>query len=201
MLIDGHRGHPAHRDLNFWALPCAAGGYGRAGRRERRSSGGPAASRSRRGYPDPPPRSAQKLQPRSPRRRNQRFPRLRSMPRSGPCARFERRRRGTGDRSDRNRCTTVPAARLCLLQCQRLQAAADVLARRSACRRPRPPQRPLHPRGSTRRSHATPSRNCQTAAAPEPCRCIRTTIVYPGAHSSASGHPEDSSAHHRITPG
>ncbi|WP_419057962.1 hypothetical protein [Enorma massiliensis] len=27
------------------------------------------------------------------------------------------------------RCTTVPAARLCLLQCQRLQAAADGLAR------------------------------------------------------------------------
>ena len=75
------------------------------------------------------------------RRRNQRFPRLRSMPRSGPCARFERRRRGTGDRSDRNRCMTVPAARLCLLQCQRLQAAADILARRSACRQPRPPQR------------------------------------------------------------
>ena len=135
------------------------------------------------------------------RRRNQCFPRLRSTPRSEPCARFERRRRGTGDRSDRNRCTTVPAARLCLLQCQRLPTVADILARRSAWRRPRPPQRPLHPRGSTRRSHATPSRNCQTAAAPEPCRCVRTTIVYPGAHSSASGHPEDSSAPHRITPG
>lgn len=40
MLIDGHRGHPAHRDLNFWALPRAADGYGRAGRRERRNSGG-----------------------------------------------------------------------------------------------------------------------------------------------------------------
>ena len=39
-LIMGLRSRPFRRGFNFWALPRAAGGYGRAGWRERRSSGG-----------------------------------------------------------------------------------------------------------------------------------------------------------------
>ena len=38
-LIMGLRSRPSRRGFNFWALPRAAGGYGRAGWRERRSSG------------------------------------------------------------------------------------------------------------------------------------------------------------------
>ncbi len=39
-LIMGLRSRPFRRGFNFWALPRAAGGFGRAGWRERRSSGG-----------------------------------------------------------------------------------------------------------------------------------------------------------------
>lgn len=210
MLIDGHRGHPAHRDCNFWALPRAADGYGRAGRKERRNSGG------RR----PLDRGAatQTLRPEVPNSCNPDRPEdeiivslgsevCRNLSHALALSDAEGAPAIAVTATDARRyppracaCCSANACKRPRLP-QRLPTVADILARRSACRRPHPPQRPLHPRGSTRRSHATPSRNCQTAAAPEPCRCIRTTIVYPGAHSSASGHPEDSSAPHRITPG
>ena len=39
-LIMGLQSRPSRRGFNFWALPRAASGYGRARWRERRSSGG-----------------------------------------------------------------------------------------------------------------------------------------------------------------
>lgn len=39
-LIMGLQSRPSRRGINFWALPRAAGGFGRAGWRERRSPGG-----------------------------------------------------------------------------------------------------------------------------------------------------------------
>lgn len=54
-----NRSHPFRRDFNFWALPRAAGGNRRAGWGKAQLRG-LAPSRQRRGYSDPPPRSAQK---------------------------------------------------------------------------------------------------------------------------------------------
>lgn len=65
-LIMGLRSRPSRRGFNFWALLRAAGGFGRARWRERRSSESRRPFRQRRGYTDPPPRSAQKLQCQSP---------------------------------------------------------------------------------------------------------------------------------------